>query len=404
MSNSHVPDLSQSTLPEVVLLFSTADWDAPYWTNKQHTAQALAARGVRVLYLESPGLRRPRISGTDLRRLFRRLRHAITPLSQKSRTLWVCSTISIPMGHRFALVRWLNGAIIRRNLRRWLRAQGGGARPLVWTFHPYIDEALRGLDPCDVLYHCVDDLSEIPGIDAEAFALQEVKLLARADVTFATSPKLQKHCAAKARGPVFFERNVADLNHFARARATQPEPAELEGLPRPRLGYVGVLSAYKLDLRFILSCARARPDQHWVFIGEEPEGFAAPEIAALRALPNAHFLGYRPYDALPRYLAALDIATLPVQSEGYMASVFPMKFYEYLAAGRPILSRSLGAIEDVGVLIHQADTPEAWAQAVDRIMAAPHKPLPLEDPQLQRNSWEARLDRMLAGLAKAQIP
>lgn len=384
--------------PSTVILFSTADWDAPYWTNKQHTAQALAARSIQVLYVESPGLRRPRISGTDFRRILRRMHRALSPLSKKSENLWVCSTISIPMGHRFAAIRLINGAIIRWLLRRWLRNSAATMRPLVWAFHPYIHDALQGINPSAVLYHCVDDLAAIPGIDAQAFARAETQLLKRADLSFATSPRLQKHCAAQAPGPVYYERNVADIRHFAKAREAQPEPPEFTNIPHPRLGYAGVLSPYKLDISFITDCALARQDQHWVFMGDEPEGFCDPRLSALRTLPNAHFLGYLPYAKLPHYLAALDIATLPVLTDGYMDSVFPMKFYEYVAAGKPILARQLGALTDVRKLIHQASTPEEWVQQVTKILANPNQPLPLDHQQLQDHSWDARLDRMLARL------
>lgn len=381
--------------PEAVIIFSTADWDAPYWTNKQHTAMTLADRGIKVFYLESPGLRRPRLSKTDFKRIIRRIQSMSAPVSRKSKFLWVCSTIGIPMGHRFAFVRMVNGILTRYFLRRWLSEIGAAERSIVWAFHPYIHDAIHGLNLSTVLYHCVDDLAAIPGIDADAFTDAESQLLKRADVIFTTSPKLHEHCAKQVNRPVYYERNVADLNHFAQARSYQSEPSEFLGIPHPRLGYIGVLSAYKLDIPFIIACAKNRPDHHWIFIGDEPEGYVDRDLAALRSLPNTHFLGHRPYAELPRYLAAMDIATLPVKADGYMSSVFPMKFYEYLAAGKPILSRSLGALDDLSDLIYKADTPEEWAKGVNHILTNQPEPICLDSPALRDHSWEARLDRML---------
>lgn len=386
--------------PETVVLFSTADWNAPYWTNKQHIAQRLAARGARVLYIESTGLRRPRVSARDLSRVAGRLRRTFQPLRRVDENLWVHAPLTIPIGHRHGIVRALNGFLLERTVRNWLRQYGRGP-VTVWTYHPYVQDALVRLPVDRLVYHCVDDIAAIPGVDAGAFRAAEAELLARADQVFTTSPRLQEHCSAIAGARSTFERNVADIDHFAQARGEGTEPADLAGMPHPRLAYVGVLSDYKLDLPLIEACMLARPDWHWLFVGEEPEGYASPVIARLKRAPNAHFLGYRPYAQLPAYLSAIDIAVLPNLLDGYMASVFPMKLYEYLAAGKPVLSTPMPALGDMDGIVVTARTDADWIAAIGAMLEAPPPAIALDDPALADYSWDARLDRMLTRLATA---
>ena len=79
-----------------VILFSTADWDAPYWTNKQHTARHLAALGFQVLYIESPGLRTPTANRKDLARILRRIIRSIRTPQMVEPGVWALSTVTIP--------------------------------------------------------------------------------------------------------------------------------------------------------------------------------------------------------------------------------------------------------------------------------------------------------------------
>ncbi|KQT85129.1 glycosyltransferase [Aurantimonas sp. Leaf443] len=389
--------------PRTVVLFSTADWNAPYWTNKQHIARRLARRGARVLYVESVGFRRPRVSGRDLSRIADRLVGASRPPREVEENLWVFSPLTIPFAHGNRAVRAVNAGLLLHRIRRWLKRHGRGA-PTIWTYHPYLEDVLPKLGFDRLVYHCVDDIAAVPGVDATLYRTAEDRLLRRADLVFTTSLPLQDRCAAMAGARSVYERNVADIEHFAAARRPGSQPETLAAIPHPRIGYVGVLSDYKLDLGLLETCIAARPDWHWVFIGDEPEGYASPAIARMKRLPNAHFLGYRPYDALPDHLRAMDVGMLPNLLTGYAASVFPMKLYEYLAAGLPVLATPMPALREMDGTILVGRTPEDWIAAVETIISHPVPPLDLDDERLAAFSWDARLDRMLDRLASLDNP
>jgi len=379
-----------------IVMFSTADWASQYWTNKQHTAARLAARGHRVLYVESVGLRRPGLNRIDAVRLAARLRRGLVAPAQVRDNLWVLSPLTVPMGRRFGAIKAFNDRQLRMRIGDWMRQQKV-LRPLIWTYHPFMLEAAEALDPSMIIYHCVDDLGAIPGIDQATFGHAERSLLARADLTFATSHRLQERCAAVAGSRAHYFGNVADVGHFARARHVHDLPPELARIPRPRLGYIGVLSDFKIDFALLETLVSAHRDWHFIFIGDQREGQNSDVVARLILRSNVHFLGSRSYHELPEYMAGFDVALLPQLINDYTRSMFPMKFFEYLAAGLPVVSTPLPALRDFAAVHSLAPDATGFAAAISAALSG-RGPAPpgVDKPLLQENSWDARLDQMMA--------
>jgi glycosyltransferase involved in cell wall biosynthesis len=321
------------------VLFATADWDTPYWTNKQHTAHHLALAGYRVLYIESVGLRAPTMNGRDLKRIWQRLKRGLRPAKLVEPNVWVMSPLAIPFKQHLLIVRAINQGWLRARIRLFMLGQGF-KRPMVWTYHPFMRETIATLPHGKVIYHCVDDLSAVPGIDPDSFNREEQRLLAECAVVFVTSLALKDKCTPFNVNTYYFS-NVADLDHFGRAHDPGELPPDIAAIPSPRIGYVGALSDFKVDFALIRDVALARSDWHWVVIGAEREGQHSPLVDALRALPNVHFLDDKLYVDLPEYLRGFDVGTLPTLINDYTRSMFPMKYFEYLAAGVPVVSTPL---------------------------------------------------------------
>jgi glycosyltransferase involved in cell wall biosynthesis len=137
-------------------------------------------------------------------------------------------------------------------------------------------------------------------------------------------------------------------------------------------------------------------------IGEEREGQNSTWISKLRNLPNVHFLGNKPYEQLPDYLRGIDVGTLPTLLNDYTRSMFPMKYFEYLAAGIPVVSTPLEFTKNHQAGLIMADEPAPFAAAIQSQLAR-GRFSPSEARQLVgENTWAGRLMKMMATLENLQ--
>jgi hypothetical protein len=230
----------------------------------------------------------------------------------------------------------LNSAITRFCKKQNFQNQ----ETIIWTYHPYVLDYLNCKLYGSLVYHCVDDLSAIPGIDSEAFIKKEEDLLKSANVVFTTSKKLYEKCSAINKNTHDFP-NVVDWEHFSQAFNPGSDPGDLKDIPHPRLGYIGVLSDLKVDFELLLNIATERPNWHIVLIGEEREGQHNATVQILKEMQNVHFLGYKKYEELPNYMRGLDVGLLATLINSYTDSMFPMKLYEYLSSGLRVVTTEI---------------------------------------------------------------
>ncbi len=393
-------------LPEAksrsVILFSTADWDNPFWTNKQHTAVQLAELGYKVFYIESMGLRRPKMKGADLLRIFRRLIKSVRGVRSVQPNLHVYSPLVIPF-HRFAFVQKLNFVLLRFFLKRH-QARLSLKNPIIWTYNPMVLPLMKELRGSKLVYHSVDDLSAAPGVDRDSILKHEDELLRAVDFVFCTSRKIEARCRSVAGDRVYFFPNVVDEKLFSKARTPIVEPDDLKGIPHPRVGFVGAMSSYKVDFEAILSAVILKPDWHWILIGKVGEGQPEAEfdlaLVSLLRQKNVHCIGPRKYEDLPNYLRYFDVVIIPSPLNEYTNSMFPMKFFEYMAAGKPIVASKIDSLKEYDRCFYSYGSAEEFQIKITEAIEC-GVPNSLEcDALVKENTWERRLMKMLALLGE----
>jgi glycosyltransferase involved in cell wall biosynthesis len=370
---------------EIVCL-GTADWATELPIN-QHQLMGRLALGNRVLFVESLGLRRPQLASRDLRRIGRRLIRGLRG-ARPSGDLHVLSPLVLPF-HGNAAVRSLN--------RRLLRAQVGVAarrlgmrRPILWAYAPQAESLVDAVDPRLVVYHCVDDVAAQKGVDAESFRAAEERIAQRADLVLASAPALAERMRSLS-DRVLYAPNVADTALFATALEPGPLDPAVAALPRPRLVFQGAIVATKLDVGLLAEVARLRPDWSIVLVGPRGAGDPGGDLSALDRAGNIHLVGPRGAGALPEVLRCADAGLIPYAINDLTRSVFPMKVYEYLAAGLQVLTTPLPALEATAA-VEVVSGAEQLVEAVEREQE-------LDSPQRRRersraaagHSWEDRI-------------
>lgn len=383
-----------------LICFSTADWDTLLPTNKHQLMRRFAARGHRVLYIETLGTRAPRVgSGTDLKRIGRRLLRSMGGARKQERRLWTVSPLVRPV--------WRTATQIALN-RTAFSAQVGGMLEhfpdrVAWIYSPYAVYLLDAVKPELVVYHLVDDLGAVPGADRESIREAEAQLLARADLVFCSERSLYDR-ARRISSQCHFMPNVADYHHFSQAGAAGGTSglAKLRAMTGPRVIFSGNITPHKVDLELMGRLAAARSDWQWIMIGPTWEGAdASPALRALESRRNVHFLGHVAYEDLPAYLHEADALIIPYRQNEATRAVFPLKLFEYLATGKPVVASPLPSLLPYRGIVRIAETVEEWTDELAGALADPHGQEAQRRALARRHTWAKRVREMERLLDKA---
>jgi glycosyltransferase involved in cell wall biosynthesis len=370
-----------------------SDWNADVLTTQHHLVRRAAERN-RVLFVESLGLRRPQLAGGDLRRMARRLGRGLAPLREVD-GLHVLSPLVVPL-HSNAVARRLNAELLPRVVGRAVRRLCL-RDPVLWSFVPQAEILLESLAPSQILYYITDDHAAKPGINAQSFAAAESRFAPRADAILASAPELVKRMRALNEN-VHYAPAVTDTRFFATALEPGDVDAALERLPRPRVLFVGAILAATIDVDLVVRLAGLRPGWSFVFVGPIGQGDPRTNVDALRHTPNVYLLGDRSQQELPQVLRGASAAIIPYRTDHQMRSVFPMKTYEYLAAGRPVVSTPLDTLLDLPD-VTKAHTAQEFADRLDEAMLQDTPEARAErSRRAQPHSWESRLEQIAAVL------
>ena len=281
-------------------------------------------------------------------------------------------------------------------LSRLLDAHVASIRgPLIaWYYTPMMLPFSKHMTPDVTVYDAMDELSKFK-FAPEHLLSYEQELIDRADVVFTGGASLYEAKKDRHDNVHCFPSSV-DRAHFCKARARQFDPADQEDLPKPRLGFYGVIDE-RFDIDLLDKLAAMRPNWSFVMVG--PVVKIAEEDLPRR--PNIHYLGGKTYDQLPAYLSGWDVSLMPFAMNESTEFISPTKTPEYLAGGKPVVStpirdvvRTYGHLEGVKI----ASTAEEFAAACDEAIALARKPdkewLAEADLMLSAQSWDTTQARM----------
>lgn len=356
------------------------DWNGDP-LSKTHLMRILSRRN-RVLWVNSIGYRTPTVSSADLLRIFRKLKAVASSLREVEPNIFVLNPLAIPL-YRFRLMRYVNRLLLRHQVKRAFRRLAF-RRPLNWVFNPAAAIVAGSIDEDRMIYYCVDEYAAFEGVDARQFAALERKLLHDADLVIVSAKNLHRS-KSKINPHAQLVRHGVDFAHF---RTTLDEttivPEDIRSLPRPIIGYFGLMSNDWVDVDLLEHVARTFSTGSLVLLGK-----VAMDLSRLKSLPNVYLPGRQPYDRLPAWCRGFDVALIPFPISDVTLNANPLKAREYLAAGLPVVSTAIPEVE----VLDSCLIGRTHDEFCERIRVALKNPGPAaERSELMRNeSWESRV-------------
>ena len=382
-----------------ILCFSTTDWDE-IWGSRQQVMARLATAGHRVLFVERQVGPEHLLRDPDLR--IRKLSAwrwpALRPLNKN---LWLWRPPLLPPGRYYSMaLNRLGQSLLAARLRPVLN-ELAFEQPLLWLYPPHSAPLIGQFSERLVVYHCIERFAGGQhGHKRKVMQAQEADLLHDADRVFVHIEELRRLYQPIARHTITLVPSAADVAHFQSTNVVHPV---ISALPRPRLGVSGTIDA-RVDVSLLYNLAYTHPDWHLILIGQVRPGRI--NLAPLKILPNVHFLGHRSFADLPVMLNGMDALLIPYLYNELTECISPIKLYEYLAVGKPIISVDLPGVRPLRDWVSLAKDQTGFIQAVQDALA--------EDDEGQRytarrkfaleHTWEARIKRMwdVVGAALAE--
>jgi glycosyltransferase involved in cell wall biosynthesis len=381
------PDISKILRGRDMLCFGH-DWSGDP-LSKTHLMRLLA-RDNRILWINSIGYRAPTASARDFSRIVNKLKSFAEPIREVEPNIFVLNPLAIP-AYGIPFMQKVNRELLK--LQVWRAMDKFGFRRVVnWVFNPTAAVVAGTLSEDLVVYYCVDEFTAFSGISPQLVELEQ-SLIKKADLVIVSSDKLLATKSAHNPRTVLVRHGVS-YEHFRKALAPETEvPAEIKDLPKPVIGYFGLMAEDWIDIDLMVHVAKHFSQGSMVLLGK-----VTTDLSRLTSLPNVHLLGRKPFETLPAYSKGFDVAINPFPINEVTLNSNPLKVREYLAAGLPVVSTRIPEVEVVpGVRI--ADSKEQFAKLIEEELA---KPGPrAERAALMRNeSWEAKVDEVRRAVAR----
>ncbi|WP_370290691.1 glycosyltransferase [Nocardioides sp.] len=343
-----------------LLVLGTADWNQAIATN-QHTMVRELAREYPLIYTESMGLRQPELKMRDVKRIARRLKRDRVADAATKRAIPAGVEVRSPrvIPRHVGVAAKLNRPAVHRLVSDWI------AQPsprILWTYTP-VTYGLEDIADAAV-YHCVDLLGTVDGIDNELVERSERRLAAAGVQAVGSSEVVVEHLERMGFKDVLHWPNVADTEVFDAAR-----PAVLERQPG-RAVFAGNLSTWKVDFELLGALVDAGIDLHLAGPVAEGGGSADDELRTLVG-KGATYHGMLSLPELAELYWTAEVGVIPYSINEYTRGVNPLKTYEYLATGLGVVSTPVPAVVARPGHVEVESTREGFVEAVHRQLATP---------------------------------
>ena len=376
------------------IIFFGEDWGRHHSTG-QYLAKELA-KNYRVLWINSLGMRAPKLNIRDISRIFHKLFDFAGSLFKKrvrvnsqhpdENGIEVLAPLAIPL-LSFRVVRWFNRAFVLRLIKgAMLRLDI--SRPIVITSCPASVDLIDRLESDIKVYYCADEHSEIHGMDRELVCSLEQELLGKVDVVVA-SAKMLVETKSKRHKSVHYLPHGVDYQLFRKAVHDKHSlPKDIADIKTPIIGFVGLIGEH-IDMAIISYLSDEFKDSSIVMVGPVEEGYEVVHAS------NIVYTGEKERTELPRYLAHFSACILPYKQTERNKFANPTKINEYLAAGCPVITVPHPEINADATGIYVAETVESFADSIRAAFQTSVEEKRVISNSMETSTWQHRAQRLL---------
>ena len=366
--------------PADVICFSVVDWETRYQRPQQIMSQ-FAAHGHRVFYLSTsrfrPANSTPGISVTEVKE-----------------NIYEVSLSAYRTPNVYGDENWSESHILLfaslAELRRTFNINEAIGYVMIAS---WVDLALEARQRWGwrTIYDCMDEWDNFPGIKRPVVAM-ELRLVQACDLLVVTAQRLFEKWQSYGR-PLTLARNAADYDFFTQHCVPNDLLPEIRN---PVVGYYGAIGDW-FDIELMTQVAAKRPQYTFVLIG----GVFDVNVAALEALPNVRLLGHQPYESMPKYLYHFDACIIPFKLNAITEATDPVKLYEYLSGGKPVVSIALPELETYREYLYLASDQKDFLAKLDAALAEDNLELADSRKELVReHTWESRYKQIESDLRR----
>ncbi|WP_135078824.1 glycosyltransferase family 1 protein [Terasakiella sp. SH-1] len=350
------------------------DWGG-HPSSTQHLVKYLS-QNRKTLWINSIGLRRPRLSFKDVKRFL----HKGRAIFHKGTAQKIEGPRDVIAPRAFPwpgnpLAKLCNRLVLARQLKEKLN-EHEISKPIFWTSLPTAVDVLEQFDKQAVVYYCGDDFGALDGVDHAPVLACEKRLVDQADLILAASEKL----AAKfPTDKTFVLPHGVDFNLFSTPAACAPECRT----KRPIAGFYGSISPW-VDIALIVETALRLPDWDFMLVGP-----VKTDVSPLLHLPNVKLVGPKSHDQLPCYVQHWQAALLPFKDNEQIRACNPLKLREYLATPTPVATTDFPAIAPYREKLNIFSDAKGLAEILENI-----RPNPAQHLLVQDESWTQRAQQV----------
>lgn len=306
---------------------------------------------------------------------------------------------------KYERLQWLTGwmrryrnKLIQRELIKY-----GFNEPILWLARPEEQETIGKFSEKLLCYHIVDEYFSYIKLPKEILKAKEEEVAKRADIVIVSSENLYKR-KRHLNYNTYLIRNAVDYDLFIKGMGKDGDiPQDIASIIKPVLGYVGTINR-ELDLELLLYIANVRSDWNIVLIGPvlyKNIVYESMKLKKLKNKENVYFLGAKKREDVPLYYKAIDVGIMPYKLSLQVMNSFPLKMFEYLACGKPVVSVDVPSVREYYHVVDIARSSEKFVELIEKNLKADAPDRAVERRRVaSENTWDLRVEEISALLEK----